>query len=206
MTKALKIALACVVGLLALYGIVSLASGLFFTEYRGKETAKAMHPFLKGVATGVREDVKQSLSRTPDAELQKESYEMSRKMYPVLKGALLGQAEAFAKDPRRDQFQATMREAGKVFATDVVGPFTQGFAEGSGQVVGELDRTLEGVRKLGGNSKDLLDALATGVGKLKKALKGFPPPVPPGAPGESGIHSTLAVPIPGRRATEFRAV
>ena len=115
MTKALKIALACVVGLLALYGIVSLASGLFFTEYRGKETAKAMHPFLKGVATGVREDVKQSLSRTPDAELQKESYEMSRKMYPVLKGALLGQGRGLCKRSPEGSIPGYDERSGKGF-------------------------------------------------------------------------------------------
>lgn len=182
MPKAVKIVLGCVVGLLALYGVFVILSSLL-TESRGKEAAKAVHPFVSGVAAGMKEEAKESLNQTPDEQLEKEAYEVSKKMYPVLKGTLLGLAEAFAKDPRRDEFPARMRDAGKAFGEVIVGPFAEGFAEGSGDVLGQLNRTLGGVRKLGDSSKDVVDAIADGIGKLKDILDGRPPPVAPDRQG-----------------------
>ncbi|MDQ7784231.1 MAG: hypothetical protein RDU20_15205 [Desulfomonilaceae bacterium] len=178
MSKALKFILASVVGALAIYGAVTIIAGLL-TESHGRSAAKAAQPFVSGVTSAVKDQVKQKLEDTPDAELEKDSYEVSKKMYPILKGALLGQLEGFVKDPEREQLPAKMRDAGKAVSEQIVGPFTKGLAEGSGKIFGDFDRAVDGVRKLQDKNKDLVDAIANSIGQLKRFLEQKPLPQPP---------------------------
>jgi len=164
MSIVLKYILAFLVGALAIYGAVAIIAGFFLTKSHGRNAAKAVQPFVSGVTSAVKDQVKHKLEQTPDAQLEKDAYEVSKKMYPIAKGALLGQMEAFVKDPRREELPAKMREAGKVASEQIVVPFTQGLAEGTGKAFVNLDRAAEGVRKLQDKNKDLVEAITNSIG------------------------------------------
>jgi len=179
MSIVLKYILAFLVGALAIYGAVAIIAGFFLTKSHGRNAAKAVQPFVSGVTSAVKDQVKHKLEQTPDAQLEKDAYEVSKKMYPLAKGALLGQMEAFVKDPRREELPAKMREAGKVASEQIVVPFTQGLAEGTGKAFVNLDRAAEGVRKLQDKNKDLVEAITNSIGQLKRFLEQKPLPQPP---------------------------
>ncbi len=174
--------------LLAVYGAVKLVVGSL-TESQGRQAVEKMNPFVRGAASAAGEQIKQSLEQTPNEQLEKDAELFSKKLYPVVKGALLGQIKAFAEDPRRSELPEKMRQAGKQVGRQVVVPFTQGLAEGSNPVVGQVDKTLESLSKFRENHKDFFDALSAGVSALGKTIKeGAPSPVPapgtpPGPPG-----------------------
>lgn len=181
MSKVLKFVLASLVGALAIIGVVAIVVGLFLTRSDGKKAAEAVEPFVSSMTSSMKDKVKQKLEQTPDEVLEKDAYEVSKKMYPILKGAMLGQMEAFVKDPKREELPAKMREAGKAASEQIVIPFTEGLAEGSGKVFGSLDRAAEGVRKLQDKNKDLVEAIANSIGQLKRFLEQKPLPQPPGS-------------------------
>jgi hypothetical protein len=183
MSKTVKYLLAALVVVLAIYGGLSIISA-FLTESRGKSAGKAMHPFLSGVGSALKEEAKQDLAKTPDEQLEKESYEISKKMYPIVKGSAMGQADAFINDPKRAELAAKMREVGKAFSKDLVVPLAEGLAEGGNQVFGSLDSAMEGVKKFQHENKDLVDAISDGIRQLKGFLEQNPPPQPP-VPGSN---------------------
>ncbi|MFH1113937.1 MAG: hypothetical protein V1792_08450 [Pseudomonadota bacterium] len=200
MPKALKYILAVLVGVLAVYGAVTVVSGFLFTESRGRAAAKTAQPFVNGMTSAMKDQAKQRLTETPDAKLEKEAYEISRKMYPVVKGTLLGQADAFAKDPNRDEISARVREAGKILSEQMVGPFAEGVAEGSGKVFRGLDQAAEGVRKFQDKNKDVVESLTNTLGQLKQLFDRPPPaPQPPQSPYTGpppGVDRNSPVPVP----------
>ncbi len=181
MPKALKFTLAGLVGVLAIYGAVMIVSGLLLTESRGRSAAKAAQPFVNGMTSAMKDQAKQKLLETPDARLEKEAYEISRKMYPVVKGTVLGQLDAFVKDPNRHELPPRMREAGKALSEQVVGPFAKGVAEGSGKIFGGFDQAVEGVRKFQDKNKDLVESITNSIGQLKRFFEQNPRPRPPGS-------------------------
>lgn len=169
-----------IVILLAAYGAVKLIVGSL-TESEGRQAVEKMHPFIKGAASAAEEKIKQSLIETPNEELEKDAHLFSKKLYPVVKGALLGQIEAFVEDPKRSELPEKMREAGKQVGERVIVPFTQGVAQGTNPVAGQVDKTLESLTKLKETHKGLFDAIAEGVSALGKSIKegtSQPPPVP----------------------------
>lgn len=199
MPKAVKYILAVLVSVLAVYGAVTVVSGFFLTESRGRAAAKAAQPFVNGVTSAMKDQAKQRLAETPDAQLEKEAYEISRKMYPVVKGTLLGQVDAFSKDPNRDEISARVREAGKILSEQMVGPFAEGVAEGSGKVFRGLDQAAEGVRKFQDKNKDLVESLANTLGQLKQLFDRHPTPSQPQSPytgPPAGVDRNSPVPVP----------
>lgn len=182
--------------LLAVYGAVKLVVGSL-TESQGREAVEKVNPFVRGAASAAKEQIKQSLEQTPNEQLEKDAAVFSRKLYPVLKGALLGQIEAFVEDPKRSELPEKMHQAGKQVGKQVVVPFTQGLAEGSNPVVGQVDKTLDSLSKFREDHKEFFDALSAGVSALGKTIKeGAPPSIPaPGTPqGPPGNYQSPPYP------------
>lgn len=173
-----------VVIVLAAYGAVKLVVGSL-TELQGRQAVETMHPFVRGAASAAGEQFKQSLQETPDEKLEKDAELLSKKLYPVVKGALLGQVDAFLEDPKRSELPEKMRQAGKRVGEQMVVPFTQGLTEGANPVTGQVDKTMDSLSKFRENHKELFDALSTGLSALGKTIKEGTvprPPVPNAAP------------------------
>jgi len=180
----MKTALKCIV-LLLIIGVVIYAVFSFFfgklTETQGRETVRDLRPFTSGAAKEAAIQTKKTLESIPDAKLEKETRELSRKLYPVNKGLILGQIDGYLADPNRDELLKKAREVGKAISQDVVGSISGQVSEGSQKAVSELDKTLEGVRKLKESNKDLFDSLSRGLGELQKVIQQLPRLPQPGA-------------------------
>jgi len=187
MRRALKYVCAVLLIVLAVYGAIALAARLL-TEAHGRDAGKALHPFVYGLMSTMGERFKKTLAETPDETLQKESEAISRKLYPIFKGALIGLVDAYTKDPNRDEVGKKMREAGRAVSEQIVSPFAEGVAEGSGKVVGKLDSTVEEIRRFNERHKDFFDSVSNTLRALKEMIDNKPPPLPqvpalpPGAP------------------------
>jgi hypothetical protein len=165
----------------ALYGAVTLIARSL-TAKQGEHAAEAVAPFVQGAASVAAEKTKEILKNTPDEQLEKDAELLSKKLYPVAKGALKGHIDAILKDANRTEVPEKMYEAGKDLSEKVVKPFSKGLADGSTKVLGDLDKTLKDVRTFREQNKDLFDSVAKSLGALHKAAKenpGFLPPPPP---------------------------
>jgi hypothetical protein len=198
--------LACIGAVLvigfALYGAVTLFTRSL-TSTDGERAAGAVSPFVQGAASVAAEKAKEALKNTPDDRLEKDSEDISKKLYPIAKGALKGHLDAILKDSHRAEVPEKAFQAGKDLSEKVVRPFGKGVAEGSGKVIEDLDKTLKGMRTFREENKDLLDAVAKGLDALHKAAKenqGFLPPLPP-LPSPPG----LVQPESGPRSPESDA-
>ncbi len=181
----------------ALYGIATLVARSL-TAKDGERAAGAVTPFVQGAASVVGEKAKEALKNTPDAKLEKDSEEISKKLYPIAKGALKGNLEAIMKDANRAEVPEKMFQAGKDLSEKVVRPFTKGLAEGTGKVLTDVNKTLQGVRTFQENNKDLLDTVTKGLEALHKAAREhpglLPPPPPLPFPGMAPRKSSPAQP------------
>lgn len=165
----------------ALYGAATFIARSL-TAKHGEQAAEAVSPFVQGAASVAGEKAKEVLKNTPDDQLEKESELLSKKFYPIAKGALKGHLEAILKDTNRAEVPEKMYEAGKDLSERVVKPFGQGIVEGSSKALGELDKTLKGVREFREQNKDLIDSVAKGLESLHKAAKDNPGLLPPPPP------------------------
>lgn len=173
MRKELKYLGAGFVLALALYGAVSIAVS-FLTESHGRGAA----PFVQGMTSAIGTEVKKKLAETPNEKLEEDSEAASRKMYPLVKGAILGQMNAFLNDPNKEEIPKKMREAGKAVSEQIIGPFTEGLGQGSGKVFGSLDSGLKKARKFNLDNKDIIDSVATGLKALQQMIQQNPLPAP----------------------------
>lgn len=190
----------------ALYGVATLIARSL-TARDGERAAGAVSPFVQGAASVVGEKAKEALKKTPDAKLEKDSEDISRKLYPIAKGALKGHLEAILNDTNRADVPEKMYQAGKDVSEKVVRPFSKGLAEGTGKVLQDVDKTLQGVRSFQENNKDLLDAVTKGLEALHKAAREnpglFPPPPPPlPLPFVGNVPSTSATAPPQPNAPD----
>jgi hypothetical protein len=166
---------------LAIYGAVTLVSGWFDASH-GKKAVETVHPFVRGAASAAGEKLKEVVQQTPDGQLEKGSEDISRKMYPLAKGALKGHLEAILKDANRAEVPEKMYQAGKDVSEKVVRPFADGLAGGSVKVLEDVDKTLQGVRKFKQDNQDLLNSIASAVEAVRKDVTerpGLPLPPPP---------------------------
>ncbi len=168
---------------LAAYGVVRLLSDSL-TPGHGRKAAEATGTFAEGVASAAGERIKESLKNTPDQKLEENAEFWTRKLYPIAKGALKGQTRAVQEDPKREEVPKLMYERGKDIAENVAKPFVKGLAEGTSGIAKDVARTLKGVRELGDENRDVLEAIARELGNLRQSLKeNLPPPPPlPGPP------------------------
>ena len=167
---------------LAFFGALAIAFN-FLTESQGRTVG----PFVSGILSVVVERAKKDLAETPDKDLEASSQDLSKKLYPVFKGAILGQVDSFVKDPQREQMRKKMQQAGKVFSEEVAAPFAHGVSQGSGKVTKELDSTLNHIREFTNKNKDLLNSLNSGLKALHGLAKEHPLPRPPSTPPFPGL-------------------
>lgn len=177
MKKFLTYTLALLVIVLAVYGVTSLLSG-FFRGSQGARAAGMAQPFVQGAASATAETLKQSLKQIPDAKLEQDSEWLAKKLYPVAKGVIKGQAEAFLQDPERNELPEKMYQAGKEFSDKVLKPFSRGVVDSNQQTLQDADKTLQAIRKFGDTNKDLLDAVKQGLDAFSKTFKEDRPPRP----------------------------
>jgi hypothetical protein len=198
MKKFLSYVLAGLVIVLAIYGTVKLLSGLL-TESHGQGAAKVAEPFVQDATSAAAEKLKQSLKEIPDAKLEQDSEWLAKKLYPITKGIIKGQIDAFLQDPDRNELAAKMYQAGKEFSDKVLKPFGRGIVDSNQQTIEGADKTLEAIRKFSDTNKDLLNAVKQGLDAFSKTfqedrlprpeppgqdLRQLPPFPPPGAPPE----------------------
>lgn len=171
-----------VVFCLAIYGAITLVSGWMDASH-GKKAVETMHPFVRGATSAAGEKLKEVIQQTPDDQLEKGSEDISRKMYPLAKGALKGHLEAILKDANRAEVPEKMYQTGKDVSEKVVRPFADGLAEGSAKTLDDLDKTLQGVRKFKQDNQDLLNSIVSGLEAVRKGIDQHPelkpPPLPP---------------------------
>jgi hypothetical protein len=165
-----------VVFALAFFGVLFIGFNLL-NESHGR----AVGPFMSGVTAVVTENMKKDLMNTPDKQLEQDSQAFSKKLYPVLKGAALGQVEAFLNDPESAEMREKMRSAGKAFSEQIVVPFMGGLSEGSAGLAGQMDSSLDKVRELGTKHQDIIESVTSGLKALKELAEKHPLPPLPGA-------------------------
>ncbi len=161
--------------LLASYGLVLIVVNNL-DERTATKTVETVQPFVSGVASAAGKKAKESLMATPDKQLEQEGEELGRKLYPATKGFIKGQLESFAQDPDRKQIGKKIFDATREISKDVVAPFGDKLEEQSQAVLRELDQTLQGVKKLRNDNKDLIEGLASGIETILKTLKQAAPP------------------------------
>ncbi|MBI5571726.1 MAG: hypothetical protein HY914_17420 [Desulfomonile tiedjei] len=197
MRSVLKYLGAGVVVAFAMYGAYALLAA-HLTASQGKDAVEAASPFVQGAASAAGDKLKETLRNTPDENLEKNSEELSRKFYPIAKGAIKGQLEAILKDANRSEVPEKMYETGKDVSKNVVAPLSKGLAEGSREVLKDLDKSFQEVRDFREKNKDLIDAIASGFVTLKKTVPDLPPlPAPPGfgrPMPPPGPHSSQPIP------------
>lgn len=162
----------------SLYGGVRLASDVL-TEEDGVKAAQTAHPFVKGAASVAEEKLKETLKNTPDEHLEKDAEFYAKKLYPIAKGAIKGQLEAILKDSNRDEVPKLMHEAGKDVSRRVIKPFAEGLAEGSKDVIKDLNQTLQSLQKFAAENPELIESVTSGLKNLHQTLKEHAPPPPP---------------------------
>lgn len=177
MLKIFKIFIGILILVFSGYGIYHFIS-TSLTKSRGEQLVE--NQFVQGVATKTAEKLRENLLNTPDDKLEKESEQFTRKMYPIIKGALKGQMEAIKEDSQRADFPKEMYETGKQLSERILQPFVKGFIDGSGKNLGDLDRTVQELKMFTEKNKDVLDSIGQGLSFLNKTLKNLPPPPHPG--------------------------
>ncbi len=174
MLKYLKWSLAAVVLILAGYGLFRFISDrLDFGD--GKRAVETAHPFVQGVSSAAGEKLKQTLKETPDPKLEEDSELISRKLYPIVKGALKGQLDAIKNDPNRSELPETMIQTGRQITENLVKPFAEGVSQGSQTVLQGVDRGLDELRKFNDRNKDIIDSVQSGLKALGIQLEKLPP-------------------------------
>lgn len=187
--RVLKTVALGVVFALAFFGALVIALSLL-NETHGR----AVGPFVSGVTSVVAERMKKDLEETPDQQLEKDAEALSKKLYPVFKGVLLGQAEQFVDDPKSDEIRKTMLEAGKAVSERILVPFAEGVSQGPASATGQLDSGLAKVRELGEKHKDIIESLTSGLKALREMAegRGLPRPASPGS--QTGLTPLPAPP------------
>lgn len=178
-----------VVFALAFFGALVMAFSLL-NETHGR----AVGPFVSGVTSVVAERMKKDFEETPDQQLEKDARALSKKLYPVLKGVLLGQAEQFVNDPKRDEIRKTMLEAGKAVSERILVPFAEGVSQGPASATGQLDSGLAKVRELGEKHKDIIESVTSGLKTLKEMAERHALPRPPSPGSQPGLAPQPAPP------------
>ena len=169
MNKPMKWALILVALALAGYGAFRLVSDrLDYSD--GKKAVETAHPFVKGASSAAGEKIKETLKNTPDAKLEEDSELLSRKLYPVVKGAVKGQLDAVLNDPNRSEVPEKMVQTGKELVENVVKPFAEGMAQGSSKVLEDVDKGLGEIRKFKEKNKDIFQDLQSGINALRQQL------------------------------------
>jgi len=178
-----------VVFALAFFGALVIAFSLL-NETHGR----AVGPFVSGVTSVVAERMKKDFEATPDQQLEEEAQAFSKKLYPVVKGVLLGQAEQFVNDPKSDEIRKTMLEAGKAVSERILVPFAEGISEGPASATGQLDAGLARARELGEKHKDIIESVTSGLKALKEMAEGHALPRPPSPGSQPGLTPQPAPP------------
>jgi hypothetical protein len=153
----------------------------------GKRVARVTNTLAAEAASAAGERLWQTIEQTPDEALQSNAEVMSRKIYPIAKGFLKGQVEAFREDKEREEIRRLMYEAGKEFSETVLKPFSRGVAAGSLGIPGGLEKTTKGSREQSEEKGSLLDTISKGLESLQKDLREKGVAIPP-------LHEILPIP------------
>ncbi len=156
--------------LLASYGLVVIVVNNL-DEPAATKTVESVQPFVSGIASAAGKKAKESLMATPDNQLEQEGEELGRKLYPATKGFIKGQLESLAQDPERKEMLKKIFDGSRELSKDVVTPLGSKLEEQSQAVLRDLDQTLQGVKKLRDDNKDLIQGLASGLEIVLKKLK-----------------------------------
>ncbi|MGD9818046.1 MAG: hypothetical protein AB7V04_05020 [Desulfomonilaceae bacterium] len=179
MPKPMKWLIIAAIAVLACYGLFRFVSDhLNYSD--GQKAAQTAHPFVQGAANVAGEKLKQTLKETPDATLEQDSELLSRKLYPIVKGAVKGQLDAILNDPNRSELPEKMSQTGKEIAKDVIKPFSEGVVQGSQKILEDVDKGLGEFRKLHEKNKDIFDTVQSGVQAIIQELNRSPQPLPHG--------------------------
>lgn len=173
MIKYLRWALAAAVSIMSIYGLFRFVSDrLDYAD--GKKAVETAHPFIQGVSSAAGEKLKQTLKETPDPKLEEDSELISRKLYPIVKGALKGQLDAIKNDPNRSELPETMVRTGKEITENLVKPFAEGVSQGSQTFLQGVDRGLDEFRKFQEKNKDIIEGVQSGLKALGVHLEKSP--------------------------------
>ena len=165
--------LTAAVSIMAIYGLFRFVSDrLDYAD--GKKAVETAHPFVQGVSSAAGEKLKQTLKETPDPKLEEDSELISRKLYPIVKGALKGQLDAIKNDPNRSELPETMVQTGKEITENLVKPFAEGVSQGSQTVLQGVDRGLDEFRKFQEKNKDIIEGVQSGLKALGVHLEKSP--------------------------------
>ncbi|MFC1834973.1 hypothetical protein ACFL2Q_09585 [Thermodesulfobacteriota bacterium] len=150
--------------------------------------------------SSLSDQLKHALKASPDQDLQQSAEELSRRLYPVIKGIIKGQMAAIMADPERGKIPDQMYQAGKGLSSNVVRPFLKGFTDGSREMLGDLDKTVTDLRQFREENRELIDQLVNGLKDLGKTLRENPPSCL--APGQARSPG-LGPPPPGLPSFPF---
>jgi|GEM_PF-940389 len=170
-----KLAAFVVLLLFASYGLIVIVVNNL-DEQTGSKTVESVQPFVSGITSAAGKKAKESLMATSDSQLEQEGEELGRKLYPATKGFIKGQLESFGKDPERQDIGKKIFDASRELSKDVVSPLGDKLQEQSQAVIRDLNQTLQGVKKLRDDNKDLVEGLASGLETVLKKLKQASPP------------------------------
>jgi hypothetical protein len=156
--------------LLASYGLMVILVNQL-DQGHGQRAVETVHPFVSGAASAAGDRMKEALMATPDDRLEKDGEVLGRKLYPAVKGFLKGQMDGFAADPERKDLGKKLFDASKELSKDMASPLGEKLQEQSQVILRDLDQTLQGVKRLRDDNKDLIDGLTSGLEALRNRLK-----------------------------------
>ncbi|MDQ1238290.1 MAG: hypothetical protein QG577_475 [Thermodesulfobacteriota bacterium] len=156
--------------LLASYGLMVILVNQL-DQHHGERAVETVHPFVSGAASAAGDRMREALMATPDDRLEKDGEVLGRKLYPAVKGFLKGQMDGFAADPERKELGKKVFDASKELSKDVATPLGEKLQEQSQVILKDLDQTLQGVKRLRDDNKDLIDGLTSGLEALRNRLK-----------------------------------
>ncbi|MFH0822281.1 MAG: hypothetical protein V2B18_05975 [Pseudomonadota bacterium] len=178
MKKALTWIGGLIVFSLAAYGAFVFLAGRL-TENDGRKAVEASNPFVKGAASAAGEKLTETLKETPDDKLESTAEIMSRKLYPIAKGAIRGQVDAILNDSNAGDVPKKAYEAGKNVTERVLVPFAEGVTDGTVKALDSADKAAKAGRKFQEENQDTINAVSGALQSVGQALKEHAPPPPP---------------------------
>jgi hypothetical protein len=170
----------CLIVALALYGAARLVSDSLGAS-SGAKVAKSADSFMVGAAKESGRNFWNALDATPDAELEAAAEAFSRKLYPLVKGFVKGQAAAMKEDKDKEELRRLWRDFGRDISENVLTPFVRGVTEGAASktALEGAGTAVKGVREFGEQAGKIVEGLLRGLGNLQKGLPEINIEIPP---------------------------
>ena len=169
---------------LAGYGATRLLMDAIVAD-DGKRVSEIAGTVASKAVKAAGEKLVDELNHTPDEKLEADAEKRARKIYPIMKGAIIGNLKAFTEDKNKEELSRAMYAAGKEFSKSLLQPFTKGITDAPAPILGNVEGAIKRLGKMRQGSGNLLESIIKGLESLGKDMgaERVPPPSPEAEPG-----------------------